>query len=231
VCIQETKLQRIDASTVASFLGQEFAKNITVLPAQGTRGVLACSGSPYVMSQVVIKEYSMTATITSTADNTVYGPQDTAEKQQFMQELQQCKPTIAARWIFMGDFNLIYRACDKSNQRVNRRLMSSFRSVPEDLEIKELQLHGWWFTWSSGTATPTLSKIDHVFISKEWELANPNCYLQALPDVDHVHPTHQVVQGRLIRSQLVANARLQRCSAAILNQACLGDKSLTTAHS
>jgi exonuclease III len=112
VCIQETKLQRIDASTVASFLGQEFAKNITVLPAQGTRGVLACSGSQYVMSQVVIKEYSMTATITSTADNTVYGPQDTAEKQQFMQELQQCKPTIAARWIFMGDFNLIYRACD-----------------------------------------------------------------------------------------------------------------------
>jgi hypothetical protein len=109
VCIQETKLQRIDASTVASFLGQEFAKNITVLPAQGTRGVLACSGSPYVMSQVVIKEYSMTATITSTADNTVYGPQDTAEKQQFMQELQQCKPTISARWIFMGDFNLIYR--------------------------------------------------------------------------------------------------------------------------
>jgi endonuclease/exonuclease/phosphatase family metal-dependent hydrolase len=138
------------------------------------------------MSHVDIKEFSVTATITNLIDNSiwtvtgVYGPQEEAAKQQFLQELRQIKPAVATGWILMGDFNLIYRACDKSNSQVNRRLISASWAVLEDLEIKELQLHGRCFTWSSGTANPTLSKIDHVFVSKEWELFNPHCYLQAL---------------------------------------------------
>jgi hypothetical protein len=58
--------------------------------------------------------------------------------------------------------------------------VNHFRAVLEELELKELHLHGRRFTWSSGTANPALSKIDHVFMSKEWELTNPDCYLQAL---------------------------------------------------
>jgi hypothetical protein len=180
----------IDAAMVSNTLGHDFSQNFAVLPAQGIRGgvllLLACSQSHYAMSQVDIREFSVTATITNLVDNSVwtvtgvYGPQEEAAKQQFLQEMRQIKPTAAPRWILLGDFNLIYRACDKSNSRVNRRLISAFRAVLEDLEIKELQLHGRRFTWSSGTANPTLSKIDHVFVSKEWELYNPHCYLQAL---------------------------------------------------
>jgi endonuclease/exonuclease/phosphatase family metal-dependent hydrolase len=87
---------------------------------------------------------------------------------------------VQSSWLLMGDFNLIYRVCDKTNHRLNQRLMSQFRTVLEELELKELHLHNRRFTWSSGTANPTLSKIDHVFMSKEWELAIPDCYLQAL---------------------------------------------------
>jgi ADP-dependent phosphofructokinase/glucokinase len=47
-----------------------------------------------------------------------------------------------SRWIVMGDFNLIYRAQDKSNGRVNRPLMNGFRIILDDLELKELHLHG-----------------------------------------------------------------------------------------
>jgi hypothetical protein len=50
-----------------------------------------------------------------------------------------------------------------------------------------LQLHGRKFTWSSGIANPTLTKIDHIFVSKEWELAHPHCYLQALSTSVSVH--------------------------------------------
>jgi hypothetical protein len=32
-----------------------------------------------------------------------------------------------AKWLVMGDFNLIYREEDKSNNRLNRRLMVKFR--------------------------------------------------------------------------------------------------------
>jgi endonuclease/exonuclease/phosphatase family metal-dependent hydrolase len=80
----------------------------------------------------------------------------------------------------MGDFNLIYQTNDKSNNCVNRHLVNSIRATLDALEVKELQLHERWFTWSSGTANPTQSKIDHIFASKDWELANQNCYLQAL---------------------------------------------------
>jgi endonuclease/exonuclease/phosphatase family metal-dependent hydrolase len=58
--------------------------------------------------------------------------------------------------------------------------MSTFRATLEALEVKELQLHGRQFTWTCDTANPTQTKIDHVFSTKEWELTNPNCYLQTL---------------------------------------------------
>jgi hypothetical protein len=53
------------------------------------------------MSQVDIREFSVTATITNLVDNSVwtvtgvYGPQEEAAKQQFLQEMRQIKPTAA----------------------------------------------------------------------------------------------------------------------------------------
>jgi hypothetical protein len=53
------------------------------------------------MSHVDIKEFSVTATITNLIDNSiwtvtgVYGPQEEAAKQQFLQELRQIKPAVA----------------------------------------------------------------------------------------------------------------------------------------
>jgi hypothetical protein len=58
--------------------------------------------------------------------------------------------------------------------------MSSFCATLDALEVKELQLDGRRFTWTSGTANPTQTKINHVFSTKEWELTNQNCYMQAL---------------------------------------------------
>jgi endonuclease/exonuclease/phosphatase family metal-dependent hydrolase len=138
------------------------------------------------LSQIIVRTYSIMAIVTSATDSVgwtltgMYGPQDDAGKQQLMQELQSIKTTAQLRWVLLGDFNLICHASDKNNPRVNRCLMNQFRSVLEDLELKELHLHGHRFTWSNGMANPTLTKIDHVFITKEWELAFPNCYLQAL---------------------------------------------------
>jgi endonuclease/exonuclease/phosphatase family metal-dependent hydrolase len=97
----------------------------------------------------------------------------------FMQEIEVIKQAASDRWLLMGDFNLIYRACDKSNGRINRGLMNSFRRMLDDIEMKEIHLHGRRFTWTSETQSPTQTKIDHVFANKEWELLYPNCHLQA----------------------------------------------------
>jgi hypothetical protein len=58
--------------------------------------------------------------------------------------------------------------------------MNNFRTILDDLEVKEMHLHGRRYTWTSGTANPTMTKIDHVFMIREWELMHPNCHLQAL---------------------------------------------------
>jgi hypothetical protein len=121
----------------------------------------------------------------------------------FLQELIQIKLLALSSWALLGDFKLIYRATDKNNPRVNRRMMNQFRTLLDELEVKELQLHGRCFTWTSGTASPTHTKIDHVFVTKEWELAHPGCYWQALdtsvsdhcPMLLNCHPFHQRYKG------------------------------------
>jgi hypothetical protein len=45
--------------------------------------------------------------------------------------------------------------------------------------MKELHLHGRRFTWTISTRAPTQTKIDHVFVTKEWELLYTNYHLQA----------------------------------------------------
>jgi hypothetical protein len=82
------------------------------------------------------------------------------------------------RWLLVGDFNLIYRANDKSSGPINRRLLTSFKSLLVDLEVKEIHLHGRCYTWSSGTANPTQTKIDHVFATRDWEMLYPDYHLQ-----------------------------------------------------
>jgi hypothetical protein len=60
------------------------------------------------------------------------------------------------------------------------RLTNEFGWVLNDLELKEVYLHGRRFTWTSATTDPTMTKIDHVFCMREWEMKQPHCHLQAL---------------------------------------------------
>jgi hypothetical protein len=57
----------------------------------------------------------------------VYGPTDDTSKLEFLQELQPLKPNDSTAWLVVDDFNLIYKASDKNNLNLNRRLMGSFR--------------------------------------------------------------------------------------------------------
>jgi hypothetical protein len=158
------------------------------LPAQGTCGgvILTCSGDRFTLLQTDIRQFSITAKIQSRADSEVwtltiiYGPQGDSVKILFLEELRQTKQMVEPKWLVMGDFNLIYRSCDKSNGRVSRQLMNSFRSILDELEVKEVHVHGRRYTWSSGTANPAQTKIDHVFMTQDWELANPSYHMQVL---------------------------------------------------
>jgi hypothetical protein len=110
----------------------------------------------------------------------VYGPQLDADKHQFLLEMRNLQNQVLPQWCMLGDFNVIFRADQKNNGQVNTRLMNSFRTTLDNLELKELKPHGRKFTWSNETDNPTFTKIDHIFVTKDWELARPNSFLQAL---------------------------------------------------
>lgn len=80
----------------------------------------------------------------------------------------------------MGDFNLIYRAADKNNSRLNTRMMSLFREAISDCELKEIPLQNRHFTWSNEQQNPTLVRLDRMFCNTEGDALFASHALHAL---------------------------------------------------
>jgi hypothetical protein len=82
---------------------------------------------------------------------------------------------------------MIYRDEDKNNGNLNRRMMGRFRRFLNDCELKEIYLHGRRYTWSNERQTPTLVRLDRVFVTTAWEELHNSCSLRCLATVvaDH----------------------------------------------
>jgi hypothetical protein len=76
----------------------------------------------------------------------VYGPVVNTEKPVVLEELCQFQLTHAGPWLVAGDFNLIYQAADKNNDRLNKRPMGQFHHFLNDSVLKEIHLTGQLFT-------------------------------------------------------------------------------------
>ena len=76
----------------------------------------------------------------------VYGPTDHSLKEGFLMELESLAPSCPGAWLICGDFNLIYQAQDKNNDRLNRRLMQRFCCTIDALQLAELHLTGRIYT-------------------------------------------------------------------------------------
>ena len=184
-CLQETKMQAIDDAIVCESLGPSFRASHVFLPASGTRGgaLLAVHEDYYRILQTEVRGHSVSAKLQPTTGvgewwlTVVYGPQEDGEKIQFLQKPRDLRQFLSDRWLVIGDFNLILQAQDKSNSNLNRRMMGTFRSWVNDLELKELSLQGRRFTWSNDV---TQTRIDRAFCTSDWDLMLPGCALQAL---------------------------------------------------
>jgi len=194
----------MDQGAVSRTVGPKFANSFAILPAAQTRGgiLLAVNEDFFDLSDIQSSTNAITATITMRADRiqwqitVVYGPQRDEEKIQFLQELKSVPPPAHDRWLILGDFNLIYQAEDKNNSNLNRRLMNSFKATLDALRLKEVKLNGHRFTWSNEQANPTLTKIDRIFCTLEWDLLFPACFLHSLPSLMSDH-TPLLLQGDL----------------------------------
>jgi exonuclease III len=187
ICLQETKLDAIDGALAMEFMGQEF-NCLDYLPAEETRGgILIACHQDYVLAGPVIKgKFSLSMLVTLKLTNskfmltTVYGPTNSADKSDFLDELRNSRPGGNMPWLCLGDFNLICEAQDKNNTNINRGLMRRFRQALDASELMEIKLQNRKYTWSNGRRNPTLVKLDRVFCNHEWDNLLPDMGLMAL---------------------------------------------------
>jgi hypothetical protein len=153
----------------ANMLGPSFA--YFYLLAARTRGgiLVAWHTGKWCCSNVHLSDHAVTIKMRHCSGEdtwwftTIYGLQDDQEKVAFLEVLRQLHAGHPGPWILCGDFNLIYKAMDKSNGRLNHCLMARVRRFLQDLELLELHLHGHSYTWSNEQAHPTLVRIDRAF--------------------------------------------------------------------
>jgi exonuclease III len=188
ISLQKTKLSSISQTTVISLLGPNYANNFAFLPAAGTRGGIlkAAKESVYSLSDVNMSQNTIMVNVMDCRTNFscslsgIYGPHGDLEKKMFIRELRNLKQATKPNWLLVGDFNLIYKAQDKNNGRINRRLMLRFRKDLNHMEVKELDFIGRKFTWSNNQSSPTLTRIDRAFCTPAFEDQYNNLLLQPM---------------------------------------------------
>jgi exonuclease III len=135
VCLQETKVVNFCNSLAIETLGSAF--DYAVLPSVGASGgvLLAWLRDRWHVSDVVIGRFTISATMSAIDDaacpwriTAVYGPQLEPDKVLFLDELLAIRNNFHGPWLTCGDFNMIYRARDKNNDRLDRRGMRRFRT-------------------------------------------------------------------------------------------------------
>jgi len=147
------------------------------LPSEGAAGgiIVAWCRDAWLGSGQVCRRFSVSvnlkATNSASAPGTlavVYGPVDDRLKGDFLDELREVHAQGLGALLLCGDFNLIYQAADKNNDRLNLRAMRRFRRAIDDMAVDELYLHGRLYTWSNERRSPTLERIDRAFATVPW---------------------------------------------------------------
>jgi exonuclease III len=186
VCLEETKMHVISDFDVMQILGARF-DYAYLLADQTRRGILvAWLPSIWSISNVSCRNRSLLAKVRQLSSgaawslSVVYGPAREEEKTTFIQELNELSHNYVGPWLIAGDFNLIYWAEDKSNDRLNKRRMRQFRQFLSHSTLKELHLEGRLFTWSNERVHPTLECIDRSFHTTKLERLYPQCDMHSL---------------------------------------------------
>jgi exonuclease III len=161
VCVQETKMQNLDASVVRNALGSDFENNFFFLSDNGMRGgiLLVARDSVYLLQHPSLTTNTISASVTDLRNNdswtitSVYGPQGELEKRCFLRELKQIKQVALPKWLLIGD----YQDQDKNNNMLDINLMGRFTRALNFREVKETELIGRCFTWSNNQLVATLT--------------------------------------------------------------------------
>ena len=104
-------------------------------------------------------------------------------------------------WCYIGDFNVVRFPREQSRGLRLTLAMENFSKFIEELNLIDLPLEGGSYTWSSGSDQPSMSRIDRVLVSHDWEDHYPDVIQRVLPRPISDHFPILVEAGRILRGK------------------------------
>jgi len=99
----------------------------------------------------------------------VYGPAHDDRKLEFLEEIQSKVQSVECPMILGGDFNLVRRIEEKSNENVNVQMMEAFNEMINNTALRELHRTESHFTWTNKQNPLIMCVLDRVLVSNSWE--------------------------------------------------------------
>lgn len=103
----------------------------------------------------------------------VYGAAQVEQKADFLTELAKEVYSQSPPLMVGGDFNILRKESEKNKSGGYTKWSFIFNAIIEQANLREIQMGGRQFTWCHNQESPTLEKLDRVFISTDWEVAHP----------------------------------------------------------
>jgi hypothetical protein len=193
-CLQETKRQSFDSSSIKKLAPKRFNK-FSYVPSQGASGgiLVEWNGAHFTGQVIQMAQFAITVSFTAVANaerwnlTVVYGSCQGQERQQFVGWLNYLQILDDDNWMILGDFNF-YRSPDNRNRGGgNMQDVMTFNDIINNLGLLEIPLKGRSFTWSNMHQDPLLKQLDWCFTSANWISVYPNTLLLPLarPTSDH----------------------------------------------
>jgi endonuclease/exonuclease/phosphatase (EEP) superfamily protein YafD len=114
-------------------------------------------------------------------------PADHSRTREFLEELEAEVANCSLPLVVGGDFNLIRRSQDKSNEVVCWSRIRRFNDAIAAMALRELNRAGPRFTWTNNQVDPIRSVLDRVFVTPSWETIFPLCSLLGVTRIGSDH--------------------------------------------
>ena len=188
ICLQETKLEKVEMSDIRSFWGIQQV-GFSVREAIGSAGeiIVMWNTNSFQLVSSSCGDFSITCFLQSVegsrlwAFTGIYGPHDRANKLLMLEELGRIRDGWNGPWCIGGDFNEILHFHERSTGQLPSNAMAEFWDFINQSALTDLPLRGGDFTWSRSGVDPVASRLESFLVSADWEEFFPDMIQKMLP--------------------------------------------------
>lgn len=188
LCLQETKMNSLSGDIVKSLWGSRWVE-WEIMEANGTAGgILLCWDSRWLAKVDVRKGLHSVSCVFKCVCNDmrwffsgVYGPSSEHGRRELWRELVEVCQSWSMPWCVGGDFNEIRFPHERLGCMNISRGMSEFSNFINSCNLVDLPLYGSKFSWVKGGGGHSMSRIDRLLVSSDWEDFFPRSQQSTLP--------------------------------------------------